>query len=63
MDSEDIVRARKVQLGIVSDGLRVIRDGLQQEDRVVLDGLANPAVRPGAKVSPQSAEIQAVSSN
>jgi membrane fusion protein, multidrug efflux system len=63
VDSQDIVRARKVQLGILSDGLRVIRDGLQREDRVVLDGLANPAVRPDTKVSPQSAEIQAVSSN
>ena len=49
VDSEDIVRARKVQLGILSDGLRVIRDGLQGEDRVVLDGLANPVVRPGAR--------------
>jgi hypothetical protein len=28
-------------------------------DRVVLDGLANPMVRPGAKVAPQKGQITA----
>ena len=29
------------------DGLRVVRSGLAPTDQVVLDGLANPMVRPG----------------
>ena len=33
VDSEDIVRPKPVQLGILSDGLRVIRDGLSPEGR------------------------------
>ena len=36
--------------GPIVDGLRVVRDGLAPTDQVVLDGLANPMVRPGAKV-------------
>ena len=44
-------------LGPIVDGLRVVRDGLAATDQVVLDGLANPMVRPGAKVVPQKGEI------
>jgi hypothetical protein len=39
--------------------LRVVRDGLAPTDQVVLDGLANPMVRPGGKVVPQKGEIVA----
>jgi hypothetical protein len=46
-----------VTLGPLVDGLRVVRDGLAGTDQVVLDGLANPMVRPGAKVVPQKGEI------
>ena len=45
--------------GTIVDGLRVIRSGLAPTDKVVLDGLANPMVRPGAKVVPQKGEIVA----
>ena len=45
--------------GTALDGLRVVRDGLKPEDKVVLDGLANPMVRPGAKVVPQKGKITA----
>jgi len=55
----DVVQARPVTLGTLVDGLRVIRSGLAPTDKVVLDGLANPMVRPGAKVVPQKAEITA----
>lgn len=54
----DIVQARPVTLGPIVDGLRVIRDGIAPTDNVVLDGLANPMVRPGAKVVPQKGEIK-----
>ena len=55
----DVVQAKPVTLGTLVDGLRVIRTGLAPTDKVVLDGLANPMVRPGAKVVPQKAEITA----
>jgi RND family efflux transporter MFP subunit len=59
VDKDNVVQARPVTLGQIVDGLRVIRSGLEPTDRVVLDGLANPFVRPGAKVVPQKSEIVA----
>lgn len=56
---ENVVQARPVVLGPIYDGLRVIRSGLKADEKVVLDGLANPMVRPGAKVVPQKAQIAA----
>lgn len=56
----NVVRPAPVTLGPIVDGLRVVREGLQPSDRVIIDGLANPAVRPGAKVAPQAGEIKAV---
>jgi multidrug efflux system membrane fusion protein len=57
--ADGTVVAKPVTLGPISEGLRVIRDGLASNDRVVLDGLANPMVRPGAKVTAQKGEIVA----
>ena len=54
-----MVQAKPVTLGTLVDGLRVIRSGLTPTDRVVLDGIANPMVRPGAKVVPQKGKIVA----
>jgi membrane fusion protein, multidrug efflux system len=54
---DNVVKAKPVTLGPIVDGLRVVRDGLAATDQVVLDGLANPMVRPGAKVVPQKGEI------
>lgn len=51
---DDTVEARAVTLGPLDDGLRVIREGLKPEDRVVVDGLQR--VRVGAKVSPKVAK-------
>lgn len=56
----NVVRPAPVTLGPIVDGLRVVRDGLQPADRVIIDSLANPAVRPGVKVAPQAGEIKAV---
>lgn len=53
---DDTVEARPVQLGPIDAGLRVIRDGLKPEDRVVVDGLQR--VRAGQKVKPQPAPPQ-----
>jgi multidrug efflux system membrane fusion protein len=48
---------KPVTLGPMIDGLRVIRDGIGPNDRVVIDGLQR--ARPGGKVAPQVATIEA----
>jgi multidrug efflux system membrane fusion protein len=57
--NDNVVQAKPVKLGQLVDGLRVVREGLKPDDKVVLDGLANPMVRPGAKINPQKGEIVA----
>ncbi len=49
---DDTVEARAVVLGPLDDGLRVIREGLKAEDRVIVDGIQRARV--GAKVSSAS---------
>jgi len=58
VNNENTVVATPVTLGPIIDGLRVIKSGLQPADRIVIEGLANPAVRPGAKVVPTDGTIQ-----
>jgi len=50
---DDTVEARPVMLGPLDDGLRVIREGLKAEDRVIVDGIQRARV--GAKVNPHPA--------
>jgi multidrug efflux system membrane fusion protein len=50
---DDTVEERQVTLGPLDEGLRVIRQGLKPEDRVIIDGLQRARV--GAKVSPHTA--------
>ncbi|GLH82349.1 MexE family multidrug efflux RND transporter periplasmic adaptor subunit [Bradyrhizobium sp. SSBR45G] len=50
---DDTVEARPVVLGPLDEGLRVIREGLRAEDRVIVEGLQRARV--GAKVSPHPA--------
>jgi membrane fusion protein, multidrug efflux system len=61
--ADDVVKPIPVTLGTIVDGLRVVTSGLGKDDRIVIDGLANPAVRPGSKVSPQAGTIKAIASN
>jgi len=56
---DGVVKAAAVTLGPIYEGLRVVKSGLQPTDKVVLDGLANPMVRPGAKVETEAGEIKA----
>jgi membrane fusion protein, multidrug efflux system len=53
---DNSVEARPVTLGPLDEGLRVIREGLKAEDRVIVDGLQRARV--GAKVTPQTAEVK-----
>src|SRR4029079_1836654 len=50
---DNTVEAKPVVLGPLDDGLRVIREGLKPDDRVIVDGLRRPRV--GAKVTPHPA--------
>jgi len=50
---DDTVEAKPVTLGPLDEGLRVIRDGLKAEDRVIVDGIQRARV--GAKVTPHTA--------
>jgi multidrug efflux system membrane fusion protein len=52
------VIAKPVTLGPLSEGLRVVSSGLDAKDKVVISGLANPFVRPGAVVDPQPGSIR-----
>jgi len=48
--ADNTVEARPVVLGPLDDGLRVIREGLKADDRVIVDGLQRARI--GAKVTP-----------
>ncbi|WP_027583574.1 efflux RND transporter periplasmic adaptor subunit [Bradyrhizobium sp. Ai1a-2] len=54
---DDTVEAKPVVLGPLDEGLRVVREGLKAEDRVIVDGLQRARV--GAKVSPHPAQAAA----
>jgi membrane fusion protein, multidrug efflux system len=47
---------KRVELGPIVDGLRVIRSGLAATDRIVIDGLQR--ARPGQKVTPEDGDIE-----
>lgn len=57
VNDQNTVEYRKVELGPVIDGLRVIRSGLKPEDWVIVNGVQR--VRAGVKVDPRK---QAISS-
>jgi multidrug efflux pump subunit AcrA (membrane-fusion protein) len=51
VNGDNVVRQKYVTLGQTSGDLRVIKDGIGPEDRVVVNGLMR--ARPGQKVQPQ----------
>jgi RND family efflux transporter MFP subunit len=51
VDSENVARQKYVTIAQVVDGLRVVKDGLAPDDRVVVNGLMR--VRRGQKVTPE----------
>jgi RND family efflux transporter MFP subunit len=51
VDGEGVARPKYVTLGQLVGGLRVIKDGVGPEDRVIINGMAR--VRPGLKVTAQ----------
>jgi RND family efflux transporter MFP subunit len=61
VDANDTVVPKPVVLGPIHEGMRVVLSGLNASDRIVVDGIANPAVRPGVKVKPEPADPKAAS--
>jgi multidrug efflux system membrane fusion protein len=55
VDAHGTVTPKKVEIGGLYRGLRMIRGGLTAEDSVVIDGLVR--VKPGAKVTPTAGTI------
>jgi len=55
IDENNVPQRRPVVLGRVVDGLRIIRNGLNRNDRVVIKGIQR--VRPGSPVNPQPADL------
>jgi RND family efflux transporter MFP subunit len=51
VNAENVATQKYVTLGQVVDGLRVIKDGLAPDDRVIVVGLMH--ARPGSKVTPK----------
>jgi multidrug efflux pump subunit AcrA (membrane-fusion protein) len=52
IDAQDTARPKYVTLGqLTSDNLRVIKDGISPDDRIVVSGLMQ--ARPGQKVRPE----------
>ena len=52
---DDTIEARPVMLGPLDEGLRVVREGLRAEDKVIIDGIQRARV--GAKVNPRVGTI------
>jgi membrane fusion protein, multidrug efflux system len=51
------VAAKRVELGPIIDGLRLVRSGIAATETVVIEGLAR--ARPGQKVKPENGKIEA----
>jgi len=51
VDDKDTATYRAIKLGPIIDGLRVVREGLKESDRVLISGLMT--ARPGLRVQPQ----------
>jgi RND family efflux transporter MFP subunit len=61
--ADNKVVPKPVTLGQISEGLRVVTQGLTKDDKVIINGLASPMVRPGATVMPQDGEIKVAVTN
>ena len=58
VNKENVVEKRTIRMGQLVDGLRVIEEGLQPGDRVVVNGLQR--ARPGAKVDLEDTDMKSL---
>lgn len=56
VEDDGTVEPKRVQIGDIRGGLRVIRSGLEPTDNVIIEGV--PYAAPGAKVVPQDGAIR-----
>ena len=61
VNSENVVEKKPIRMGRLEDGLRVIEEGLQPDDRVVVNGLQR--ARPGAKVDPEQTDMKSLTAS
>jgi multidrug efflux pump subunit AcrA (membrane-fusion protein) len=61
VNSENVVEKKPIRMGQLVDGLRVIEEGLQPDDRVVVNGLQR--ARPGAKVDPEQTDMKSLTAS
>ena len=52
VNDKNVVEQRRIEVGALVDGKRVIASGIRADDRVIVNGLLR--ARPGATVNPQS---------
>ncbi len=57
VNDRNLVEYRRVQLGPIINGLRIIREGLKPEDSVIVNGVQRARV--GAQVEPKQEELSA----
>jgi RND family efflux transporter MFP subunit len=61
VNSENVVEKRPIRMGRLVDGLRVIVEGVQPGEWVVVNGLQR--VRPGAKVDPEQTDMNTLTAS
>lgn len=57
IEADDTAQYRKIEIGPLNDGLRIVRSGLAADDRVVVSGTQR--LRPGAMVMPEEQSLTA----
>ena len=61
VNSENVVEKKPIRMGWLVDGLRVIEEGLQPDNRVVVNGIQR--ARPGAKVDPEQTDMNTLTAS
>ena len=61
VNKENVVEKRPIRLGRLADGLRVISEGLQPGELVIVNGLQR--ARPGGKVVPERIDMSALTAS
>lgn len=60
VNSDNVVEYRPVKTGILVDGMRVIKKGIKQGERIIVEGLLR--ARPGVKVNPSPGDTPVLKS-
>lgn len=56
VNNENKVEQRNVKLGLLKDSMRVIKEGVKEEDKIVIAAMAR--VRPGMKIDPKLIKLE-----